>query len=185
MDEIRQMIAAEIPRLRRYALTLTNDPHHADDLVQDCLERALRKHRQWRRHGSIRNWLYRIQFHVFINQLPRQERRRLDVDIGALPLIRSTLPDQEHRVALRQIGLAMQTLPPEQRAAVALTAVEGLSYDEAAAVLDIPIGTLRSRLSRGRDRLRTIFDGAAADESTEVASEFDGSARRPSLRQVK
>lgn len=178
MDDIRQLIADEIPRLRRYALSLTDDAHQADDLVQDCLERAIRKHRQWRRHGSVRNWLYRIQFRVFINQLPRHQRRRREIDIDTAPVVRATPPDQEHRVAFREVGLAMQALPPDQRAAIALTALEGLSYDEAAAVLEIPVGTLRSRLARGRDRLRALYAGDAVVEP-------DGKAHPTGLRQVK
>lgn len=156
MDETKWLIAQEIPKLRRYALALTGDPVTADDLVQDTLERAIRKRRLWRRSGSIRNWLYRIQFNVFLNQARHRHRRRNEVDIDEVPS-RSEPSHQEQKIVCRDIVSAMLTLPHQQRAAIALTAIEGLSYDEAAAVLEIPLGTLRSRLSRGREQLRERY----------------------------
>lgn len=156
MEETKWLIAREIPRLRRYALALTKDPAAADDLVQDTLERAIRKRNQWRRRGSIRGWLYRILYHVFLNQGTRRQRRAREVGLDAAPdIVEPSTP--EENLACRDIAEAMQDLPVEQRAAIALTAVEGLAYDEAAAVLEIPVGTLRSRLSRGRERLRETF----------------------------
>lgn len=167
MQETKWLIAREIPRLRRYALALTRDPAAADDLVQDTLERALRKRHLWRRKGSLRGWLYRILYHVFLNQGPRRRRHAREVDLDDAP--EPVAPGSaEAALVRRDIVAAMQDLPAEQRAAIALTAVEGLSYDEAAAALDIPVGTLRSRLSRGRERLRESFD-----------------ATEPHLREVK
>ncbi|KPQ14782.1 MAG: RNA polymerase sigma-70 factor, ECF subfamily [Rhodobacteraceae bacterium HLUCCO18] len=167
MQETKWLIAREIPRLRRYALALTRDPVAADDLVQDTLERAIRKRHLWSRHGSLRAWLYKMLYHVFLNQGPRRKRRanEVDLDVAPDPIAPATA---DARLVRRDIVTAMQELPAEQRAAIALTAVEGLSYDEAAAALDIPVGTLRSRLSRGRERLRETFD------------DFE-----PQLRQVK
>ncbi|TCM82725.1 RNA polymerase sigma factor [Rhodovulum steppense] len=167
MQETKWLIAREIPRLRRYALALTRDPAAADDLVQDTLERAIRKRHLWKRRGSLRGWLYRILYHVFLNQSARRRRRAREVDLDAVP--EPVAPGSaESGLVRRDIVSAMHDLPAEQRAAIALTAVEGLSYDEAAAALDIPVGTLRSRLSRGRERLRKTFDAA-----------------EPQLRQVK
>jgi RNA polymerase sigma-70 factor (ECF subfamily) len=135
---------------------LERDPDAADDLVQDTLERALRKHHLWKRKGSMRSWLYRIQFTVFVNRRPRRLK-----ELGELPLDEDSAtgdpPLQEQRLFCTDIGAALHRLPDEQRAAIGLTAVEGLSYEEAADVLDIPIGTFRSRLSRGRETLRGIF----------------------------
>lgn len=167
MRETKWLIAREIPRLRRYALTLTRDPVAADDLVQDTLERAIRKRHLWKRHGSLRGWLYRILYHVFLNQSSHRKRRMREVDLNDAPEpVASGSP--ESGLLRRDIVEAMLELPAEQRAAIALTAIEGLPYDEAAAALDIPVGTLRSRLSRGRERLRETFD-----------------ASEPHLRQVK
>ncbi|SFE70367.1 sigma-70 family RNA polymerase sigma factor [Roseivivax sediminis] len=157
MQETKWLIAREIPRLRRYALALTRDPVLADDLVQDTLERAIRKRHLWRRKGSLRGWLYKILYRVFLNQRTQRWRRAHEVDLNDAPELADT-GTPETQLAQRDIVNAMQDLPVEQRAAIALTAIEGLSYDEAAAVLSIPIGTLRSRLSRGRERLRETFD---------------------------
>jgi RNA polymerase sigma-70 factor (ECF subfamily) len=155
MNETKWLIAREIPRLRRYALALARDPVAADDLVQDTLERAIRKRHLWSRSGSVRNWLYRILYNVFLNQTDKRRRvqQEVELDQASAPVEPSSA---EQIVACRDIVAAMQLLPAEQRAAIALTAIEGLAYDEAAAVLGVPIGTLRSRLSRGRDRLREL-----------------------------
>lgn len=156
-DEVAWLIAQEIPRLRRYAAALTHDRDAVDDLVQDCLERAIRKRHQWRRHSSVRNWLYRILYTIYLNQKPRRDRTRRQVPLEGMAVPPSIAASQELHTACRDIADAMQMLPPDQRAAIVLTALEGLSYDEAARVMDIPIGTLRSRLSRGREQLRVLY----------------------------
>lgn len=168
-DDIEWMIAREIPRLRRYALALVRDSDRADDLVQDCLERAIRKQRQWTGEGSLRSWLYRITYTIFINQLPRQKRSDGELHLDDAPEGGETMSEpatQEQRMALHDIAEALQGLPGDQRAAIVLTAVEGLSYDEASAVLGIRIGTLRSRLARGRDTLRSLFRPGNATETS-------------------
>lgn len=157
MQETKWLIAREIPRLRRYAQALTRDPVAADDLVQDALERAIRKRHLWRRQGSLRGWLYKLLYNVFLNQSTRRGRREREVDLESVAEPQ-TSRSSEDALVRRDIVSAMQDLPAEQRAAIALTAVEGLTYDEAAVALDIPIGTLRSRLSRGRERLRETLD---------------------------
>jgi RNA polymerase sigma-70 factor, ECF subfamily len=157
VDEIKWLMAKEIPRLRRYALSLTGEISSADDLVQDCLERAIRKRHLWKRHGSIRNWLYRILYNVFLNQAAQRNKLRRQVTLEDAPGDLVEPARQEQQIVCQDIAAAMQALPEEQRAAIALTAVEGLSYEEAADVLDVPVGTLRSRLFRGRDKLRELF----------------------------
>ena len=157
MDEVKWLMAREIPRLRRYARSLTANADAADDLVQDCLERAIRKQYLWRRHGSIRNWLYRILYNVFLNQVQQHNKLRRHVSLDGIDEALTAPARQEQQIYCKDIVAAMQELPDEQRAAIALTALEGLSYDEAAEVLDIPIGTLRSRLFRGRDKLRELY----------------------------
>ena len=157
MDDVKWLMAREIPRLRRYARSLTGDSDSADDLVQDCLERAIRKRHLWRRHGSIRNWLYRVLYNVFLNRI-QGDRSRRHVPLDRVDGVLITPARQEQEIECKDIVSAMQNLPDEQRAAIALTALEGLSYDEAAEVLDVPIGTLRSRLFRGRDKLRELYE---------------------------
>lgn len=174
MSETKWMIAREIPHLRRYALVLAGDPAAADDLVQDTLERAIRKRHLWTRRGSIRGWLFRILYRTFLNQAVRRRRARAEVGLDDAPPL-SERPRQEIGLVCRDIAEAMRALPDEQRAAIALTAIEGMSYDEAAEALDVPVGTLRSRLSRGRDRLRDLY--AAEPETAGTAA--------PRLRRVK
>jgi RNA polymerase sigma-70 factor (ECF subfamily) len=157
VDDIKWLMAREIPRLRRYAHSLTANTDSADDLVQDCLERAIRKRHLWRRHGSIRNWLYRVLYNVFLNQVQQHKNLRSHVSLDGFEGVLAEPARQEQQIDCKDIVAAMQALPDEQRAAIALTALEGLSYDEAADVLDIPIGTLRSRLFRGRDKLRELY----------------------------
>lgn len=164
MDDTRWLIAREIPRLRRYALALAGSPEAADDLVQDCLERAIRKHHLWSRRGSVRSWLYRILYNVFLNQANQRDHLRRQIPVEALSAeataaAAASPARQVDQIVCREIGAAMRALPVDQRAAIVLTAVEELSYDEAAEVLGIPVGTLRSRLSRGREKLREIYAG--------------------------
>jgi RNA polymerase sigma-70 factor (ECF subfamily) len=138
-------------------MSLVGDPDVADDLVQDCLERAIRKRHQWRRDSRISTWLYRILYHLFLDRAVSR-RKELERAESLRLSLRSTEPAlQEDHVACSDIVQAMQRLPVDQRAAIGLTVVEGLSYEEAADVLRIPIGTFRSRLARGRDRLRSLY----------------------------
>jgi len=165
VDETKWLISREIPRLRRYALALVGDPTEADDLVQDCLERAIRKRHLWKRRGSLRSWLYRIQYNIFLNQSTRRNRIRRQKPWEQAAAGMSEPAAQEGQIVYRDVAMAMRELPAEQRAAIVLTAIEGLPYDEAADILGIPIGTLRSRLSRGRERLRSLYvtpDGRAS-----------------------
>lgn len=161
MDDIKWLMAQEIPRLRRYARSLAADEDAADDLVQDCLERAIRKQHQWRRHGRIRSWLYSVLYSVFLNGVRRDRKLRRNVSLDRVDGVLAAPSRQEQETDCKSIVGAMQALPEEQRAAIALVALEGLSYDEAAEVLDVPIGTLRSRLFRGRDKLRELYDEPA------------------------
>lgn len=162
MSETKWLIAREIPRLRRYALALLGDPAAADDLVQDTLERAIRKRHLWTRRGSLRSWLYRIQYNLFLNQSGRRRHRARETDLDETQAV-ADAGSQEQLLSCLDIAAAMRRLPPKQRAAIALTAIEGLSYDEAAMALGIPVGTLRSRISRGRDHLRELYPTTAAE----------------------
>ncbi len=163
-EEFDWLLSREIPHLRRYAYALVHDPVSADDLVQDCLERALRKWRLWKPNGRIRSWLFRMLYRVYLNQNTRRRR-----DAALLPLTAgrepaSTFREQDLTVELRDIGSAIDRLPDEQRAAILLVALEDVNYDEAAWILGVPVGTLRSRLSRGRETLRDATPVAGPDE---------------------
>jgi RNA polymerase sigma-70 factor (ECF subfamily) len=152
----RHAIVAEIPRLRRYARALTGDVMRADDLVQDTLERALGKWALWR-PGNLRAWLFSIMHNLFVNQA--RSPRVVDYPgDDALP----ELPAREHQsdaLELRDLARSLTKLPEEQREVLLLVCLEDLSYEDAAKVLGVPIGTVMSRLSRGRERLRALLAG--------------------------
>ena len=159
-------IEAHIPALRRYAYALTRDTETADDLVQDSLERALSRWRLHRSGGGLRAWLFAIQRNLFIDRY-RAARRRgetepLDEDAGTMP------PVQEAVLGVGDILAALDRLPEEQRSLLLLVGVEDLSYDEAANVLGVPIGTIMSRLSRARERLRRALDADRAPKLRRV-----------------
>jgi RNA polymerase sigma-70 factor (ECF subfamily) len=149
LDEITQ----SVPALRRYAHALTHDREAADDLVQDCLERAIRKKALWRPDGPLRPWLYRVLLNVWRNNLRSRIRRPAQVPIDDVAEQLVVPATQIGRVALTEMARAIEKLSPDHREALLLVAVEGLSYAEAAEVLGIPLGTLMSRLGRARTAL--------------------------------
>ncbi len=151
-------IAAHIPRLRRYARALVGDGHRADDLVQDTLERSLTKFHLWRSGSDLRAWLFTIMHNVFINQL--KARREFALDDVAEAALQSA--PQSDPLEMRDLDAALRLLRAEQREVLLLVGLEQLSYAEAGKALGIPIGTVMSRLSRARERLRILMSGAGA-----------------------
>lgn len=159
-------LLAEIPRLRRYARALTGDAARADDLVQDTLERALGKWRLWR-PGNLRAWLMTMMHNIFVNQLraaaPLEFR-----DAAEMPEL-PVRGRQTDALELRDLDRALQALPAEQRAVVLLVGLEELRYEEVARITGVPLGTVMSRLSRARARLRTLLaEGAALPQYLKV-----------------
>jgi RNA polymerase sigma-70 factor (ECF subfamily) len=151
------LIAQQIPRLRRYARALTGDRAAADDLVQDTLERALSRFHLWRRGSDLRAWLFTIMHNIFVNQVRSRMRYPHEpLDEPAVDRLQYREPDWSE---LRDIGSALARLPIEQREVVLLVGLEQFTYEEAARVLEIPIGTVMSRLSRARERLRALLGG--------------------------
>jgi len=152
---LEDKIAAEVPHLRRYARALTRDPESADDLVQDTLERALRKRHLWRPSGRLRSWLFRMLYRLYLNQRPRQ--RREDDKVVALDMVRDQLgrpPVHDQELHYHTVMQTVDTLPDSQREILLLVALEQPSYAEGARMLGIAVGTFRSRLSRARSELR-------------------------------
>lgn len=149
LDEMTQ----SVPALRRYANALTHDRDTADDLVQDCLERAIRKRALWRPDGPLRPWLYRVLLNVWRNNLRSRSRRPGHVSIDQVAGQLFVPAAQNGRVALAEMARAIEKLSDEHREALLLVVVEGLSYGEAAQILEIPLGTLMSRLGRARSAL--------------------------------
>jgi len=156
-------VEALIPRLRRYARALTGSREAADDLTQDTLERAWRKRELWLAGTNLRGWLLTVMHGVFVNGLRRPRAAdSLDAIEGG-PERRDDSASAETAIALRDLRRALTTLPDEQRAVVLLVGLEQLSYAETAGVLAVPIGTVMSRLARGRERLRQLLDEGAPD----------------------
>lgn len=158
MSDDDGLITQQIPRLRRYARALTGERSAADDLVQDTLERALSRYHLWRRGSDLRAWLFTIMHNIHVNQARSRARHRheaLEADAAAEALGRRD-PDW---LELRDLASALARVPEEQRAVLLLVGLEQFTYDEAARVLDIPIGTVMSRLSRARERLRLLVSG--------------------------
>jgi RNA polymerase sigma-70 factor, ECF subfamily len=154
MADIHHQIEAELPRLRRYARALVRDAVGADDLVQDCVTRALGKAHLWRDGTNLRAWLFTILHNHYVNDVRRSIRTGPTVDLDEADLMLCQPANQEARLELRDLDRALGQLPAEHRAVILLVGLEGMSYNEASAVLDIPVGTVRSRVSRGRQTLR-------------------------------
>ncbi len=150
-----QTLLAELPRLRRYARALVGAHAAADDLVQDTLERAWTRAAQWRPGSDLRAWLFGIMHNLRVDQLRRPgiaSRALEDGDID-IPL-RATQTD---RLEVRDLDAALARLPEEQRVVLLLVGLEEMRYEEVAVTLGIPIGTVMSRLARGRERLRKLL----------------------------
>ena len=146
-----------VPRLRRYARALVGNRDDADDLVQDTLERAWVKSAMWRGVTDMRAWLFGIMHNLHVDGVRRPKLHTvvLDEDTPEIP-VSSTQGD---RLAVLDLQAALERLPVEQREIVLLIALEDLSYAEVATTLGIPIGSVMSRLSRGRERLRSLMEG--------------------------
>jgi RNA polymerase sigma-70 factor, ECF subfamily len=157
-----KLLEAHIPGLRRYAYALLRgDRESADDLVQDALERALSCWHQRRADGDLRGWIYTILYHRFVTDRRRQRRdlghrSLMDILAAEQPYVEGA---QEGALAHRDLLRGFAKLPEEQRSVLLLIAVEDFSYREAARILGVPIGTVMSRLSRGREHLRQYMNG--------------------------
>lgn len=165
---LRHTLPMVLPRLRRFARSLTRHVHDADDLVQTAIEHALVRAAQWRPpprgagaeqiEAAVRSWMFGIVKNSWIDSLRARKRERAVVGGDAEM---NEVSDGSHRAAEDRLSLvaAMQQLPEEQQLAVSLVLIEGLSYQEAADIMEVPVGTLTSRLSRGREALAVQLGG--------------------------
>ncbi len=154
-----QQLLTWVPRLRRYARALAGNRDDADDLVQDTLERAWAKANLWRGVGDMRAWLFSIMHNLHVDGVrrPRLRTVTMDDDTPEVPVA----PAQGDRLAVLDLQAALDLLPVEQKEIVLLVALEDMAYADVASTLGIPIGTVMSRLSRGRERLRALMEGRA------------------------
>jgi RNA polymerase sigma-70 factor (ECF subfamily) len=157
MADIANLLEQQIPALRRYAYALVRDHERADDLVQDTLERALSRWTLRRPDGDLRAWLFAIQRNLYVSRW-RQDRRR-ETPVALEDAVLTGIPArQETALEVHDVLAALDQLPEEQKSLLLLVGVEDFSYDEAARILGMPIGTVMSRLSRARQRLRSIVE---------------------------
>lgn len=159
-------IQACIPRLRRYARALMGARGGADDLVQDTLERAWRKFHLWRRGTELRPWLFSIMHNVYVDQRRVRQDDPVSLDEHALDI--PVQAEQERLLEVHDLQAALNLLPVEQRQILLLVAVEQMAYKDVAKTLGVPLGTVMSRLSRGRERLRELMEGRPRSASLKV-----------------
>src|SRR5580700_1788340 len=167
MTDLCRKIEAEIPRLRRYARALTRDASTADDLVQDCLVRGLAKQHLWKDGTDLRAWLFTILHNQYVNQVRRAVREGAAVAISETEPSLARAADQGRRLELRDLDRGLARLPDEQRTVILLVGLEGMRYEAVAEIVGVPVGTVRSRLSRGREALRRLM-GIVPDQQAEA-----------------
>ncbi len=158
MSEFGRMIEQEIPYLRRYARALLRNSAGADDLIQSCLARALAKQHLWQPGTNLRSWLFTILHNQRISELRRAAREERALATARLPPAMPIGGDPGAWSQLLDLDRAIGQLPEAQRAVVLLVGLEGVPYDEAAEILDVPLGTVRSRLARARETLRRVLE---------------------------
>ncbi len=158
---IADQISAFMPDLTRYARSLARNMTDADDLLQECLTRAITKSHLFRANTNLKAWLFTIMRNLHTSEMRRRGRAEIPVDMDQFVNRMFSLPDQIDRIMLTTVDKAFQTLPESQRQPLALVALDGLS----SALLDVPVGTLKSRVSRGRAALRDILDEENLDET--------------------
>jgi RNA polymerase sigma-70 factor, ECF subfamily len=179
--KFERLLVHEIPRLRRYARALTRDREWADDLVQDCLCRALAKAHLWKQDTNIRAWLLTMLHNQHCSDIRRSIRR----DTKALSAVLTEMPTQGDNLAarlqLRDFERALGRLPETQRQVVLLIGLEGMRYDEVAVITGVPIGTVRSRIARARETLRMLLGSTEAAAVPPIAGSLSALARGADL----
>ncbi|MGA8754939.1 MAG: sigma-70 family RNA polymerase sigma factor [Stellaceae bacterium] len=163
MTEFARLVEHEIPRLRRYARALTRDASRADDLVQSALVRAVAKQHLWQPGTDLRAWLFTILHNQHVNDVRRGMREGTMIPVEDVASVLTVEANAGNSLQLRDLERALARLPDEQRQVILLVGLEGMRYDEVATILGVPIGTVRSRLSRGRETLRGLM---GMDEKT-------------------
>jgi RNA polymerase sigma-70 factor (ECF subfamily) len=181
MNEFGRLLEKEIPRLRRYAFALTRNMSRADDLVQDTLVRAIAKQGCWQWGTNLRAWLFTLMHNQNVNGVRRNAREGMAVEFDDKWPFPTAATDPAAGLSLRDLDRALARICEEQRRVILLIGLEGISYKEAATILDVPIGTIRSRLSRGRESLRTLMERR---DGTEAASGVAITSAVPKLRRL-
>jgi RNA polymerase sigma-70 factor (ECF subfamily) len=158
MTDFARLVESEVPRLRRYARALTRDGSRADDLVQSCLVRAIAKQHLWQPGTDLRAWLFTILHNQHVNDVRRGVREGAAIPVEEVASALTVDANAGASLQLRDLERALDRLPDEQKQVLLLVGLEGMRYEEVATILGIPIGTVRSRLSRGRETLRILME---------------------------
>ncbi len=160
VEEFRRKLVEVLPRLRRFAWSLTSDRSEADDLVQAACEKALAHMHQWRPGSRLDSWMFKILYNQMIDETRRSYRKKVHMPIDDEHLTTAQVDGTqriEAKIQLKEVMEAMKRLSPQDRALISLVCIEGMSYKEAAKTLDIPIGTVMSRLARARKKLHQMI----------------------------
>ena len=165
MTSFGHTLLEHAPRLWRYARTLTGNASDADDLVQECLARLLSKRLSWRGVKNPRAYLFTSLRNLFVGQMNRRRRERQELESESPADGPTTAPRQIDSIMIGDLDRALRLLPGPQREVILLVGLEGLKYCEAASVLGVPVGTVMSRLSRGRESLRTLMERERGPEA--------------------
>ena len=175
-ENVRSRMIEFLPRLRRFAYALTRNMDLADDLVQDTCERALSRAEQWQPGTRLDSWMYRIAQNIWFDQGRSAKVRGELTDLDSIGELTGTdgRTVTENRLTLASVFESMERLPRDQQVLVALVCVEGLSYKEAAENLDLPIGTVMSRLARARQAIAAAVDGQPDSKKVVVLEERRG-----------
>ena len=167
--------ADHIDAVRRYARVVGRDAVHADDLVQECLARALARPGDWQEVEDTRAYLLTILHNLHVDEVERRWRDGVVLPIDDVDVTFACAPEQFGRLVVRDLARSLQTLPEERRRLLLLIALEGLSYRDVARLLDMPVGTVMSRLSRTRDALRRLMEeGELPNDSRRLARRHRG-----------
>jgi RNA polymerase sigma-70 factor, ECF subfamily len=158
MHDFNRLLEEQIPRLRRYARALTRNIERADDLVQDTLVRALAKQHLWQADTNLRAWLFTLMHNQNVNNVRHGIREGQNIDVEDIFNVLAATTDPTASRQLYELNRALSQLAQEQRQVILLVGLEEFSYEETSAILNVPVGTVRSRLSRGRDQLRRLMD---------------------------
>jgi RNA polymerase sigma-70 factor, ECF subfamily len=175
--DIKKRIADELPRLRRYARALLKNPDRADDLVQDTIVRALAKSHLWQPDTDLRAWLFTLMHNQYVNFVRKSVREGSHCSIEAAYDLGKPA-SQTDNLMLRDFKRALDALPVEQRSVVLLIGLEGMKYEDVADVLQVPVGTVRSRLSRAREAMRHLMDAPERQSTTAKQRERADAARQ-------
>ena len=181
MNDFGRLLEEEIPRLRRYARALTRDVSRADDLVQDTLARAIAQQNRWQCGTNLQAWLFTLMHNQNADGVRRSVREGIAVEFDDQWPFPTAATDLAERLSLRDLDRALARIHEEQRRVLLLIGLEGTSYEEAARILDVPIGTIRSRVFRGRESLRKLMGRRNGGEAASGAANTSDVPKRRRL----